>query len=282
MFLAGCGSAGLDTRSPVGSDHSTNGAGSGHSTAGAAPSTSAAQQPPGPQVSQLQGAVQSALQQQVSGPDEGGDVSWPQCPRGMGIPQKQGKGAPMPLPSARFVLLGLTNGPGLTANPCLADQVAWAKAHHLMMAAYSVISAQGSGAEQARFNLETMKTVGLDSPSVWVDVEPVPDFDWPNDTAANATVIRDAVRTYQRAGLEVGVYSTQSLWQRVVGDLRLGLPEWRAAGQTSRAEALARCGEDRSFQGGGAVLTQWVEAGRDRDVPCPGRAGELALWLRPT
>jgi hypothetical protein len=53
----------------------------------------------------------------------GGDVSWPQCPEGMGIPERRSKGLPMPLPSARFVVLGLTNGPGFTTNPCLAQQV---------------------------------------------------------------------------------------------------------------------------------------------------------------
>ena len=60
-----------------------------------------------------------------TGPVLGADISWPQCPRGMGIPQKQGQGSPMPLDAARYVILGLTNGPGFYANPCLASQVAW-------------------------------------------------------------------------------------------------------------------------------------------------------------
>ena len=57
----------------------------------------------------------------------GGDISWPQCPKGMGIPEKRSLGLPMPLPSAQYVVIGLTNGPGFVANPCLADHVAWAK-----------------------------------------------------------------------------------------------------------------------------------------------------------
>ena len=36
------------------------------------------------------------------GPVLGGDVSWPQCPKGMGIPQKQGQGSPMPVDAARY------------------------------------------------------------------------------------------------------------------------------------------------------------------------------------
>lgn len=234
---------------------------------------------------------------------EGADVSWPQCPTGMGIPQKRSKGAPMPFDTARFVVIGLTNGPAFYPNPCLAEQVAWVRERHLMAAAYSVLSypeprhleqygGQGPydagtrlgrlgnvGYQQALFNIATMRRAGLESPVVWLDVEPVPDFDWPEDPTANAAVVQGAARGYTDSGYAVGVYSTQYLWEGVVGDLRLGLPEWRAAGQTSRAEALRRCGPDRMFQGGAAILAQWVEAGRDRNVTCPGESAYLNLWF---
>ena len=58
----------------------------------------------------------------------------------MGIPEKRSEGLPLPDSSARFVVIGLTNGPGFVANPCMADQVAWANSRHLLVAAYSVIS----------------------------------------------------------------------------------------------------------------------------------------------
>ena len=48
-------------------------------------------------------------------------MSWPQCPKGMGIPEKRSQGAPLPLDTAAYVILGLTNGPGFTPNPCLPD-----------------------------------------------------------------------------------------------------------------------------------------------------------------
>jgi hypothetical protein len=221
----------------------------------------------------------------------------------MGIPQKQGQGSPMPVDAARYVILGLTNGPGFYANPCLASQVAWVKSRHLMAAAYSVIStpqngdlaAHGKkgpfngntrlgalsnvGYQQARFNLNTMRSAGLQSPIVWLDVEPVPDFDWPSDTRANAAVVRGAARGYTDAGFAIGAYSTQALWEQVVGGFALGVPEWRAAGQTSRAEALRRCGRDRMFQGGKGVIGQWVEAGRDQNVTCPGTSAEMVRWF---
>ncbi len=237
------------------------------------------------------------------GPVLGADVSWPQCPAGMGIPLKRSHGAPMPIEAARYVIIGLTNGPAFYPNPCLASQTQWVKDRRLMAAAYSVISypedrhlaaygGQGPydgstrlgalsnvGYQQARFNLDTMRKAGLRSPIVWLDVEPVPDYDWPRDLVANAAVVKGAARGYTDAGLAIGAYSTQALWANVVGGLRLGIPEWRAAGQTSRAEALRRCGPDRMFQGGRPVLSQWVEDGRDQNVTCPGTSVELPRWF---
>jgi hypothetical protein len=237
------------------------------------------------------------------GPVVGGDASWPQCPEGMGIPAKPTLGLPMPLASARFVILGLTNGPAFTPNPCLGDQVRWVAERQLMAAAYAVSSypddrtlarfggggpfdggtrlgaLRNVGYQQAAFNLATLRRAGLVTPIVWMDVEPVPVFSWSADTEANAAVVEGAARGYADAGYAVGVYSTQALWRTVVGDLELGLPEWRAAGQTSRAEALRRCGAERMFQGGRAVLAQWVEGRRDHDITCPGTAAELARWF---
>lgn len=234
----------------------------------------------------------------------GGDVSWPQCPKGMGIPEKQGLGMPMPLPSAEYVVLGLTNGPGFTPNPCLGDQVKWARDNDVLVSVYAVSSypdketlaeygADGPhdastrigqlknvGYQQARFNIGTMGTVGLLSPIVWIDVEPVPVFEWSDDLDANAAVIQGVARGYVDAGFRIGVYSTPSLYERVVGDLDLGgIPEWRAAGQTSRAEARNRCGADWSIQGGKAVMGQWVEQQRDQNITCPGIAADLGQWF---
>jgi hypothetical protein len=234
----------------------------------------------------------------------GGDVSWPQCPKGMGIPEKQGQGMPMPLPSAEYVVLGLTNGPGFTPNPCLADQVQWARDNDVLVAVYAVSSfpdrktlekygADGPydpstragqlknvGYQQARYNIGTMGRVGLLSPIVWIDVEPVPVFEWSEDVKANAAVIEGVARGYVDAGFKIGVYSTPNLYERVVGDYSLGgVPEWRAAGQTSRSEALSRCGPDWSIQGGPAVMGQWVEQQRDQNITCPGIAKDLGLWF---
>jgi hypothetical protein len=233
----------------------------------------------------------------------GADISWPQCPKGMGIPQKRTQGQPMPTDAAEFVVIGLTNGPSFVANPCLADQVDWARDRSLMVAAYAVLSypdertvrelgdegpfdgdtplgsLRNVGYQAARFNLGSMQDAGLESPIVWVDVEPVTSFEWSDDLVANAAVVEGAVRGYTDGGVRIGFYSIPTLWQRVVGDLRFEAPEWRAAGQTSQQEALGRCASDWSFQGGTAFLGQWVEDNRDRNVTCPGQARELHRWF---
>ncbi|CAI9410304.1 hypothetical protein [Nocardioides sp. T2.26MG-1] len=234
----------------------------------------------------------------------GADISWPQCPRGLGIPERRTLGLPMPPASAEYVVLGLTNGPGLTANPCLSDQVRWVRERRLMAAAYAVASypdaaalaehggvgphdgatrlgaLANAGYQQALVNVATMRRAGLASPIVWVDVEPVRDFEWSGDRVANAAVVEGAVRGYRDAGYRVGVYSTPALWAGVVGELTLGLPEWRAAGQTSRSEARERCGADWSIQGGAAVLAQWVADRRDLDLTCPGTSARLGRWFQ--
>ncbi len=233
----------------------------------------------------------------------GADISWPQCPKGMGIPEKRTQGQPMPTEAAEFVVMGLTNGPSFVANPCLADQVAWAKERNLMVAAYAVTSypdrqtlkalgdegpfdgrtrlgaLRNVGYQAAGFNLVSMAEAGLRTPIVWIDVEPVASFEWSDDPVANAAVVQGVVRGYRDRGMRIGFYSIPTLWQLVVGDLAFGAPEWRAAGETSLDEALRRCRSDWSFQGGKAFLGQWVEDNRDRNVTCPGQADDLSRWF---
>ncbi|MAS53243.1 MAG: hypothetical protein CMJ44_01205 [Pimelobacter sp.] len=247
-----------------------------------------------------------AVEGLATGSDEavlGADISWPQCPRGMGIPERPTQGSPPPVDEARYVVLGLTNGPSFYPNPCLADQVADVRARGRMAAAYAVASypepvrlarhgddgpydggtrlgaLANTGYAQAQFNLATMADAGLLSPIVWIDVEPVPDFEWSADREANAAVIGGLARGYRDAGLAIGVYSTPYLWDQVVGGLELGVPEWRAAGHTSGAAALATCAPGEDIQGGPAVMGQWVERNRDMNLTCPGVSLELERWF---
>jgi hypothetical protein len=251
-------------------------------------------------------AVVAGVTPSVTAPDAGRlvvgrDVSWPNCPKGMGIPSRPSQGKPMPPPSARFVVVGLTNGPAFHPNPCLEAQVAYARLNHLWASAYAVVTyptrgqqrryaAQGphdarerlgrlrnTGAAQALQNVAAMRAVGLDSPIVWVDVEPVsPPSPWSRSRAANRAVLAGAVAAYRQAGLRVGFYSTPHMWRDIVGRVRYRLPEWRTAGLSTRRAALAKCRRD-AFQGGRAVLAQWYTSREDFDLVCPGRPAEDVL-----
>ncbi len=316
LVVAGCGQD-VTPAEPSDSAASTTTTTTSPTPPGASPTVAAPKRDrpraaPAPQDSDELGDLAALAEQQSGqqrreaarrGPVLGGDISWPQCPTGLGIPERRTLGLPPPLPTAQYVVVGLTNGPGFVENPCLADQVASVRAQGLGLAAYAVVSypdqrtlsregvggpyeggsaldaLRNVGYAQAEFGVASMRRTGLVTPVVWVDVEPVRDFDWTSDTEANAAVVQGAVKGYQDAGYRVGVYSTAYLWQGVVGGLRLGVPEWRAAGQTSRAEALARCGDASSIQGGQAVLGQWVEDSRDQNVTCPGISGELGRWF---
>ncbi|MGA8209797.1 MAG: hypothetical protein WB441_00405 [Nocardioidaceae bacterium] len=226
----------------------------------------------------------------------GHDISWPNCPRGLGIPARRTLGKPLPPAPSRYVLIGLTNGPAFHPNPCLSQQVQHVRSRHLWAAAYAVVTyptpaqldtygAAGprgggdtagrlynTGWAQATVNLRSMATAGLRVPVVWVDVEPVrPPAPWSSDTDANRAVLEGSIARYRRAGLRVGVYSTRYLWRSVVGGVAYGLPEWRAAGPTSRRQALRQCRDDVAIQGGDPILAQWSSVDVDYNVLCPQR-----------
>ena len=233
-------------------------------------------------------------------PATGGDVSWPQCPKGVG----HGYGLPMPPTSAQLVVVGLTSGPGFSPNPCLAGQTGWAKTHHVYTAAYAMTTfPTGSqfaayrfngpfgattfagqlnnvGFSQARFNVASMGRVGLATPFVWIDVEHYT-TQWTTDAAANKAVIDGAILGYTSAGYRVGFYSIPEMWSKILGTARYGLPEWRTAGARGQGVANARCAKSYSFQGGGAVLSQWWGSSIDDDTTCPSvnTPGLLATYF---
>jgi hypothetical protein len=233
----------------------------------------------------------------------GGDISWPNCPKGLGIPSRRTLGNPMPLASATFTVIGLTNGPGWYPNPCLASHVAWAKAHGVWTSAYSMTTyptaaqraaygglgpwsaatttgrLRNAGYQQALFNVASMHATGLDVPFVWVDVEPYPTTGWPKAVLGNREVIRGVVRAYEDQGYGVGFYSYDNGWRAVVGSWRKpAYPAWVPVGPVRNGwtVASARCSRP-SFSGGPVVLAQWVQSNRDRDVTCDALTGRPAV-----
>jgi hypothetical protein len=223
----------------------------------------------------------------------GADISWPQCPKGEGMPARPSPQNPMPTRDARFAVVGLTSGPAFYVNPCLADLVAWVHAHRLRTAVYAVANlpdrpllrrygahgpfrrggfrrVRNAAWQEAALNLGWMRQNRLRSPVVWIDVEAAHIYEpWSGSHARNDAVIRTVVAAYRRAGKRVGIYTDASDWAAVTGGLRLPrIPTWVSAGPATRAAAARACSA-ATPSGGPPVLAQWWGPVRDHDLTCP-------------
>lgn len=180
-------------------------------------------------------------------PRKGADISWPNCPKGMGIPSRRTQDQPLPKKHAQFVVIGLTNGPGFYPNPCIARQVRKMKKRGLHIGTYAMTTfpkrkqiatygqegpwpattrrnrLRNTGYAQAEFNLATMARVGLNSSFMWVDVEPYPVAPWTSNRKNNKAVLDGVLK-----GIEMPV----SMW---------GSTPRRGPGRTSSAPPATDC-----------------------------------------
>lgn len=226
-------------------------------------------------------------------PSGGADISWPQCPDTVGIPDLRGLNQPMPHPDTRFVIVGLTNGRAFTRNPCLAMHLRWVKNHHVWASAYAFATyptrdqqkllghlgpfdgrtklgkLRNAGYRSALYNIRTMRAHGFTTPHVWLDVEKSPSRPWSGNVQHNKAVVDGWIKAYRQAGYTVGFYSTIAIWRDILGDTRYRYAEWRTAGPSNQQAAFGRCHE-QSFQGGRAVVAQWWDRKRDYNRMCPG------------
>jgi hypothetical protein len=224
----------------------------------------------------------------------GADVSWPNCPKGEGIPSRRSTGEPMPRSTSTFVIVGLTNGPGFHPNPCIARELRWVRRHHMRVGAYAMTTfptrrqraryatgpfttqrhspLRNAGYAEAMFNVRSMRAQHLSVPMVWVDVEPYPVAPWHHDKSANRAVVAGAIQAYRDRGYDVGIYTYANGWRAVVGRWRLpDLVTWSTAGRLGHPRrALRLC--TRGPSGGPTLVAQWYDPHRDYDLLCPGIA----------
>jgi hypothetical protein len=231
----------------------------------------------------------------------GFDVSWPQCSGGQArhVPSEPGP----------YVVVGLTHGAGHTANPCLPDQVAWARSHRSAIAGYLVPSyptraqraaartgvygvcrslrcrLRNDGAAQVAHALAVMRRAGLDLPMIWVDVEFRRGPAWSRHDSRNRAVLSGVVDAVGAAGLRVGVYTTSYMWQHITGGWRVDVPNWLPAGNGNPRTARSRCATTGT--GGTTWLVQYTREW-DEDLTCPvmdadrGRPGPLWRYRNTT
>jgi hypothetical protein len=208
------------------------------------------------------------------------------------------------------VILGLTHGTGHTANPCLAGQLAWARARGPAVGAYLVPSyptpaqrsaaANGAygacasslpcrlhndGAAQAADAVRVMANVGLDVPMVWVDVEYRHTHPWSGSHAHNRSVLTGVFRGLRDAGVRYGVYTTSYMWGHLTGGWTVQVPNWLPSGDGHPVDAKRMC--RGSGTGGVTWLVQFTREW-DEDLTCPvmnairGRPGPLWRFRHTT
>lgn len=238
----------------------------------------------------------------------GSDISWPNCPVGMGVPGRRTLGLPLPAASARFVIIGITNGRAFTRNPCLAMHRQMAVKRGLRTAAYTMLSYPNSaersrygksgpygdgylnlianvGYAQTAYAIAGMRAAGLPAPFLWVDVEPRAERGWSKKVQRNRALISGAFRAARERGLNVGIYTYAGAWTQITGNWQLSAPLW-APGHSHASTYARRMSATRAsctrvgFTGGPLILTQWVWRNRDYNVTCTRiRTVKTPLWL---
>ncbi|HET7310617.1 MAG TPA: hypothetical protein VFJ17_04765 [Mycobacteriales bacterium] len=190
----------------------------------------------------------------------GVDVSWPQCD---GIPSL----------AAGFATVGVNGGRPFTDNPCLAEQVAYAKqrsgyAAYLNLDAPRGEDPAGYGARAALDGLARAVQAGLRVQTIWLDIEVL--NHWSTDAATNVAVINGAARALQAKGLTVGIYSSVQMWQDITGGASVTMPVWLATSVIDYRDVQPLC--KTGLGGRPAEMAQYVASadGRliDIDVLC--------------
>ena len=219
----------------------------------------------------------------------GFDISWPQC------------GGIRPAPPYGFGVVGVTNGHLFSTNPCFGEQWGWARTYGSFAALYVNTNAPDAveylgfttmgpagrcganagcildmwgrrGIQQALHDAK-----GIVAPMWWLDVET--GNQWTPDTAANAVILRAMIDELQKAGLQVGIYSTAYQWNKIAGAYAPGLPTWVPGAPPENPASYCA---DHSFAGGLTWMVQSGDSNFDTDRLCAaGLAAYTVAFARP-
>lgn len=177
---------------------------------------------------------------------------------------------------------GTTGQPALAvyataANPAAEDVPTWPQSGENMYGSCAGEDSQACayqyGQDRITNNLQTIAPRSASGLKWWIDVEP--EYSWEtggDGQQRNRAVLEGMVQTLQGQGAEVGIYSSPTIWQDIVGhtpaDSSLnGLDIWMQGGQDLE-QAEANC-DMPSFTGGQVVIAQAATEGYlDRNVIC--------------
>ena len=118
------------------------------------------------------------------------------------------------------------------------------------------------------------RTRGVQSPGSyrwWLDVETA--NSWQSSTRNNRADLEGMTSYFRHIGAKVGIYSTASQWNPIVGTVRPGsplyrLPDWRP-GAKALAQAKKNCHLAPLTGGGTVTVTQWKTPSANSDFSCP-------------
>ncbi len=217
----------------------------------------------------------------------GYDISWPQCTTGY------------PGGSLSFTIIGVTLGRAYTRNPCLGDEVKWARQQGAAVAPglymnldlarvrgvkYGMSGPKGDcktsydecmpynyGYNSAKDAFTYAVSQGVVSGAWWLDIED--SNSWSDYDNLNVAVVQGALDYFADQHIAAGIYSMHDQWTEIMGDykpvMRDGskLQNWVAT-PTSGRRAPGYCSSDYAFGGGEVRLVQYIEGSYDISYAC--------------
>ncbi|MDB5163908.1 MAG: hypothetical protein JWS12_526 [Candidatus Saccharibacteria bacterium] len=202
----------------------------------------------------------------------GVDISWPNCR------------AKVPT-SAKFGIVGVTNGLGYSTSPCLVSEAAhfsnlsfyvntgWnsSSTHinptspRLCAAADNNCLAYNYGYNAGLYAYNAASSAGLHSTTWWLDVES--NNTWSTDALQNQNSLLGEHDALLASGVAiVGAYSTTAMWNSITGSWLNNWPSWGATTWKTANQAKTYC-TGHQFTGGTTWLIQY-QGQLDQDVAC--------------
>lgn len=202
------------------------------------------------------------------------DVSWPNCGASNSDVFAAG-------------IIGVTGGLTFRANPCAGEEAGWFSHYAVYLntgypgrergqkykswprrcsSMDSSCLAYNYGYNAALYAVNQASLHNVHANLWWLDVET--ENSWTDNFLVNRQFVRGAVAAIRQNvwSAEVGIYSSRTQWNELMGPWRNKLPVWWATGATKQAEAARFCRE-KSFTGGQVWLSQYTIK-YDEDLQC--------------
>jgi hypothetical protein len=193
------------------------------------------------------------------------------------------KNSPLVAPGLGYysrAIIGVNGGGDWEINPCLKDELQHAHSYALYVNTnyqsnqcnphLSRRTAFNCGWDLGRWDVSYAGSQGAYSNTWFIDVETGPSIPWQEDDSLNATFLYGLAIGLQSAGVKViGYYSTQDMWQYIVGSWHSNNYGWYATGsQGPPSPSTIRTDCSTEFTGARNIYYQYIMGDLDVDAPC--------------